>query len=60
MFSRLFVRARPSGVARHRIRASEQPGKVGICQHRFADSSNRGRMCPECGLPMLYVPGAAR
>ena len=59
MHSRLFTRVRLGGVARPRIRAGEQPGKTTICQHRLADDGTRGRNCPECGLPMLYV-GAAR
>lgn len=27
-----------------------------FCEHRLADDSNRGRDCPDCGLPMLYFP----
>ena len=61
MFSRLFVRVR-SHVRPGQIRAGEPspPAKRGICEHRFADASNRGRMCPECGLPMIHVPSGAR
>ena len=37
-------------IVRARIGAST------VCEHRTADDSNRGRNCPDCGLPMLYVP----
>lgn len=30
--------------------------RLTICQHRTAGWEDRGRNCPECGLPMLYVP----
>lgn len=37
-------------IVRARIGAST------FCEHRLADDSNRGRNCPDCGLPMLYIP----
>ena len=61
MHSRLFTRVRDH-VRPGRIRAAQarpEPAKAGICQHRTAGSANRGRMCHECGLPVIYVPGAA-
>ena len=60
MISRLFTRVKLGHVSRTRIQGGEQPQAGRICEHWPADDSNRGRMCPECGLPMLYVPGAAR
>jgi hypothetical protein len=37
-------------IARARIGASA------FCEHRLAGPDQRGRNCPDCGLPMLYVP----
>ncbi len=37
-------------IVRARIGAST------FCEHRMAGDDERGRNCPECGLPMLYVP----
>jgi hypothetical protein len=38
-----------------RLMASPAPV---LCGCRVADASNRGRMCADCGLPMVYVPAA--
>jgi hypothetical protein len=59
MTSRLFTRVRLGHVARTHI-SSGEPAKLTICQHQTADTGDRGQICPECGLPMIYVPGAAR
>jgi hypothetical protein len=63
MRSRLFTRIRRGDAARIKIRSGEQaapaePGRITFCEHRPADDTNRGRNCPECGPPMLYVPPA--
>jgi hypothetical protein len=63
MHSRLFVRV-GGALRRGRISSEEEARPVpapvpGICTHRFADQANRGRNCPDCGFPMIYVPGAA-
>jgi len=63
MHSRLFVRL-GGALRRGRIRGEEEarPASVplsDICPHRFADSTTRGRNCPDCGFPMIYVPASA-
>lgn len=31
-----------------------------FCEHRTATAAERGRNCPDCGLPLLWIPPAAR